>query len=620
MKFTRLKLLFITIIFSLICSTGCTIEGNYNTNPDSQQNERNQEARNNEIAAKNKEAKLNAEAKRNNETKLNEQAKLDNEAKRNLQALKNIEQKLEVLQNAIAAQNNEALANKEAALNAEALNNYIFAHLEELRQEILNNIIAAKNAEAKANAEVQQNKLAAKNAEAKANSEAQENAVASQNAEAKANLEALENIAKQLEVLQNTIAAQNAEALANKEAAQNAEALNNYIYAHLEELRQEIQNNIIAAQNAEAAANIEARNNAIALAALGIQVNPSDNIRVTIQENPEIEVLSAVQSTGKVTFTAEDGFTNYKWYVNGFNGIQATSQVFELNTANLTGGTYTVTVRAEKNGITFSASSYVELDKTAPARVSNLRVTSVNTSANKVSLAWTNPSDSDFSKAVVYWTESDGQHSKEVTGTAGAAASTDIPVSNAADTYEFKVKALDRFGNESSSKYVTSTMVMKVVSDGSYDLSTSKRWNTSISGFNFADVGKSFSFKFKFINDGAFSFANESGRLYVRTNKEKFVYWSSGTGSCEALSGDWDGWYEVKGTISNSANSTFAIVMNGDDVSGSPLFSNAALYITDFKFGTEGAMETVKNSSLSFGVYESNITPVKSYVTLSDAN
>ncbi|MBO4404357.1 MAG: InlB B-repeat-containing protein, partial [Treponema sp.] len=99
-------------------------------------------------------------------------------------------------------------------------------------------------------------------------------------------------------------------------------------------------------------------------------------INVTIQENPEIEVLSAVQSTGKVTFTAEDGFTNYKWYVNGFNGVQGTSRVFELNTANLSGGTYTVTVRAEKNGITFSASSYVELDKTAPARVSNLRVTS----------------------------------------------------------------------------------------------------------------------------------------------------------------------------------------------------------------------------------------------------
>ena len=343
-------------------------------------------------------------------------------------------------------------------------------------------------------------------------------------------------------------------------------------------------------------------------------------INVTVEENPKIEVLSAVQSTGKVTFTAEDGFTNYKWYVNGFNGVQGTSRVFELNTANLSGGTYTVTVRAEKNGITFSASSYVELDKTAPARVSNLRVTSVNTSTNKVSLAWTNPSDSDFAKAKIYWTESDSEHSMEVSGTAGAAASADVAVSNASNSYEFKVRAVDEFGNESSSKYVTSNMVMKVVSDGSYDLSSAKRWAITLSGtgFDYNTPGNKFSFKFKFTNSGA-----KTSDMYVRTNASteadgQFLYYGPRNGTTlTALSGDWAGWYEVSGTIISGGASRFEIAFNTS--SAGVLTSSDALYIADLKCGPDGNLQNIVNSTLSVGK-RSDITPVKSYVTLGNAN
>ncbi len=348
-------------------------------------------------------------------------------------------------------------------------------------------------------------------------------------------------------------------------------------------------------------------------------------INVTVEDNPEIEVLSAVQSTGKVTFTAEDGFTNYKWYVNGFNGVQGTSRVFELNTANLSGGTYTVTVRAEKNGITFSAMSYVVLDKTAPAKVSNLRVTSVNTSANKVSLTWTNPSDSDFAKAKIYWTESDGEHSMEVSGTAGAAASADVAVSNASNSYEFKVRSVDEFGNESSSKYVTSNMVMKVVSDGSYVYKTgaddpdgTSRFETklNVTGFDYATVGTKFSFKFKFTN---FS-TGPVDKMYVRTNIDKFLYYGAKNGTTlTELTGDWAGWYEVSGTVVTAGASWFFVVFNhNDDVA----FTNDdALYIADFKCSASGGGELspVKNSNID-AASNGTITPVKSYVTLSDAN
>ena len=343
-------------------------------------------------------------------------------------------------------------------------------------------------------------------------------------------------------------------------------------------------------------------------------------ISVTLGDNPDINITDVVQEAGKVTFTAESGLANYKWYVNGKSGVQGTERTFVLDTTGLSEDCYTVTVRAEKSGFPLSSSAYVELDKTAPARVSGLAVTAVDVSSNKVSLEWTNPSDSDFKNVKVYWTESDGVHSQEVSGTKGAAASTDITVADARNSYEFKVRSVDEYGNESSSKYVTAKMVMKVVSDGNYDLSSAKRWNTSIGGFNVADVGKTFSFKLKFVNDGVYQFNGASGTIYVRTDQEKFIYWSSGTGSMSALSGEWAGWYEITGTITSSSNTTFAVVMNGDDVSGTNKFSNAALYIADFKFGTEGAMNTVNNSNLSVGRYDSNITPVKSFVTLGNAN
>ena len=329
--------------------------------------------------------------------------------------------------------------------------------------------------------------------------------------------------------------------------------------------------------------------------------------------------ISAQQSGNIVTLTAEEGYTNYKWSVKAASDTTLTSdeRIFTFDASDFAEDYYTVNLTAKKGGITWSTRASVFVDKDAPALVSNLIA---ERNGDKVTLSWTNPDDDDFSKVNIYWTDENGSHIEAVSGTKSSEASKEITVATSSETYTFNVKSVDVVGHESSARSITSKMVMKVVSDGNYDLSSAKRWNTSIGGFNVADVGKTFSFKLKFVNDGVYQFNGASGTIYVRTDQEKFIYWSSGTGSMSALSGEWAGWYEITGTITSSSNTTFAVVMNGDDVSGTNKFSNAALYIADFKFGTEGAMNTVNNSNLSVGRYDSNITPVKSFVTLENAN
>ena len=332
--------------------------------------------------------------------------------------------------------------------------------------------------------------------------------------------------------------------------------------------------------------------------------------------------ITSVMSAENVTFTADDGYTNYEWYVNGKNGVQGTSRVYVLNTASLPEDCYTVTVRAEKNGLPSSGITSAVLDKTAPAKVSGLSVTSVNTSTNKVSLSWTNPSDSDFKKVKVYWTESSGEKSQEVSGTA---ASTDVTVVNAGNNYEFRVTSIDEFGNESSAKTVASNMVIKIASDGTYVYKTGEadpdgtsRFETklNVTGFNYAAAGTKFSFKFKFTDYETGSVS----KMYVRTDKDKFLYYGEKNGTTlTELTGDWAGWYEVSGTIATAGASKFFIVFNHED---DVAFTNDdTLYIADFKCSPSGGGELteVKNSDLSVAS-NGTITPVKSYVTLSNAN
>ncbi len=343
-------------------------------------------------------------------------------------------------------------------------------------------------------------------------------------------------------------------------------------------------------------------------------------ISVTLCENPDINISGVVQDAGKVTFTAEDGFANYRWYVNGMSGVQGTGRTFVLNTTNLSEDCYTVTVSAEKGGFPHSSCAYVELDKTAPAKVSGLSVSAVDISSNKVSLEWTNPSDSDFKNVKVYWTESDGEHSTEVSGTKGAAASTDITVADARNSYEFKVKSVDEYGNESSSKYVTSNMVMKIVSDGTYDLSSAKRWAIVLdgTGFDYNTPENKFSFKFKFTNTNA-----KTSDMYVRTNATteadgQFLYYGPRNGTVlTALGGEWAGWYEVSGTIVSGGASRFEIAFNTS--TAGVITSSDALYIADLKCGPNGNVQTIVNSVLTVSK-RSDITPVKSYETLGNAN
>ena len=163
-------------------------------------------------------------------------------------------------------------------------------------------------------------------------------------------------------------------------------------------------------------------------------------------------------------------------------------------------------------------------------------------------------------------------------------------------------------------------MVMKVVSDGSYDLSSAKRWAITLSGtgFDYNTPGNKFSFKFKFTNSNA-----KVDDMYVRTNTKtdsdgQFLYYGPRNGTTlTALSGDWAGWYEVSGTIISGGASRFEIAFNTSNAG--VLTSSDALYIADLKCGPDGNLQNIVNSTLSVGK-RSDITPVKSYVTLGNAN
>ncbi|MBP5304333.1 MAG: InlB B-repeat-containing protein, partial [Lachnospiraceae bacterium] len=74
-------------------------------------------------------------------------------------------------------------------------------------------------------------------------------------------------------------------------------------------------------------------------------------VAITVDSNPNIQIVGKAQADGNVTFTAEDGCTNYRWYINNdVSGVQGTERIFVLSTANLLEDYYTVTVRAEKGG------------------------------------------------------------------------------------------------------------------------------------------------------------------------------------------------------------------------------------------------------------------------------
>ena len=346
-------------------------------------------------------------------------------------------------------------------------------------------------------------------------------------------------------------------------------------------------------------------------------------VAVTVQSNPDIKVESRVQGVGIVTFTAEDGYSNYKWYVNnGVSGVQGTGRVFVLDTTELINDYYTVTVRAEKNGIVWSTSSYIELDKEAPGRVSSssLKISSIDAEHNKVTLQWTNPSDDDFAKVKIYWTDN-GEQSKEVSGTKGAAGSTEITVSDATASYEFRVTSIDDKGNESASRNITSYPVIKISSGESYTVTESSRWAARVDGFDYKTVGNRISLKFKFTN-----FTNcPVNQAYVRTDKDKFLYFGAQTDTdteLRPLTGDWDGWYEVTGTVKTAGATKFWFLFQKPSSSTvtAPFTNNDCLYIADIKVSTDGGdFVSIDNSVISVSKDES-ITPFKGYADRSAAN
>ena len=111
--------------------------------------------------------------------------------------------------------------------------------------------------------------------------------------------------------------------------------------------------------------------------------------------------------------------------------------------------------------------------------------------------------------------------------------------------------------------------------------------------------------------------------MYVRTNASteadgQFLYYGPRNGTVlTALDGEWAGWYEVSGTIVSGGASRFEIAFNTS--TAGVITSSDALYIADLKCGPNGNVQNIVNSVLTVAK-RSDITPVKSYVTLSDAN
>jgi formylglycine-generating enzyme required for sulfatase activity len=106
-------------------------------------------------------------------------------------------------------------------------------------------------------------------------------------------------------------------------------------------------------------------------------------------------------------------------------------------------------------------------DVTSPATVTSLTAT---TGSAQVTLHWTNPADSDFSKAVVEYattaTQSTVLGTYEAAGTAGAAGTYTVTGLTNGTSYTFTVYAQDGAGNRSGGASVKATAGYGVADDG----------------------------------------------------------------------------------------------------------------------------------------------------------
>ena len=88
-------------------------------------------------------------------------------------------------------------------------------------------------------------------------------------------------------------------------------------------------------------------------------------ITITLPESndPEINLQQAMNGE-KVTFTANDGFASYAWYIDGEKQVNVTGETFEVDTSSMTAANYTVMVIVtDYAGYSYSATAFLELKK-----------------------------------------------------------------------------------------------------------------------------------------------------------------------------------------------------------------------------------------------------------------
>ena len=90
-------------------------------------------------------------------------------------------------------------------------------------------------------------------------------------------------------------------------------------------------------------------------------------ITITMPETNDVEIgleSSEIGNDDKVTFSANDVFASYAWYIDGDLQATATSATFELNTSSKDAANYSVMVIVtDSSKVYYSATAVLELKK-----------------------------------------------------------------------------------------------------------------------------------------------------------------------------------------------------------------------------------------------------------------
>lgn len=211
-----------------------------------------------------------------------------------------------------------------------------------------------------------------------------------------------------------------------------------------------------------------------------------------IDTTPPANVTSVVEShgTNKVVLgwvnPKNVDFSHVKVYKNDVllgtsiteryedNGLTSgTSYAYKLTSVDTSGN--------ESNGVTITVTTSLPVDVLPPANVTNL--TEIH-SASNVTLSWTNPADTDFSKIKVY-------RNSSLIATLGRASTYNDSGLQSGFNYTYKITTVDSNGNESSGVTISATTTIPVDSDAPKEITnliaTSTTTTTALSWRNPSD-------------------------------------------------------------------------------------------------------------------------------------